>query len=69
MKIINVLNAKLTMPICNILIKIAIILLVIGLLKILILKNERMRPKNHKRSMALIESTEAAPVINKIVPI
>lgn len=69
MKIINVLNAKLTMPICNILIKIAIILLVIGLLKILILKNERMRPKNHKRSMAPIESTEAAPVINKIVPI
>ena len=69
MKINSVLNAKLTMPICSILIKIAIILWVRELSKILILKNDRMRPRNHKRSMAPIENTEAIPVINKMVPI
>jgi len=33
------------------------------------LKNDKMRPRNHKKSMALIENTEAIPVINKMVPI
>ena len=69
MKINSVLNAKLTMPICNVLIKIAIILLVRELSKILILKNDRMRPINQITSMEPIENTETIPVINKMVPI
>ena len=69
MKIISVLRAKPTIPICKVLIKTDKILLVDELSIILILKNDRISPKIQIRIIALIESTDTIPVITKMVPI
>ena len=69
MKIISVLRAKPTILICKVLIKTDIILWVDELSIIFILKNDRISPKIQIRIIALIESTDTIPVINRMVPI